>query len=112
MASPTIPAHGDIIERKLITVGSRKSKLALIQTEWVIAELKKYHPNTEFVIKTMDTTGDNIQNEKMAKIGEKALFTKELEFELQAGMIDIVVHSLKDLPTTLRENCCIAAITQ
>ena len=89
MASPSIPSTSDLIERQKIIVGSRKSKLALIQTEWVISELKKFHPDKEFVIKTMDTTGDNIQNVPLAKIGEKALFTKELEFELQEGMIDI-----------------------
>lgn len=98
--------------RSKIVVGSRKSKLALIQTEWVISELRRFHPEVEFTIKTMDTTGDNIQNIPLAKIGEKALFTKELEAELQNGDIDIVVHSLKDLPTVLRENCCIAAITE
>lgn len=97
---------------KVINVGSRKSKLALIQTQMVIDDLKRHHPDIEFVVKTFDTTGDNILDKPLSEIGNKALFTRELEKELIAGNIDIIVHSLKDLPTTLPEHCCIGAITR
>lgn len=97
---------------RTITIGSRKSKLALIQTQLVLDQLKQLYPNLEFVIKTIDTTGDNILNIPLAKIGEKALFTKELEQELLDGQVDLIVHSLKDIPTKLPDKCCIGAITR
>lgn len=102
---------GDVVVPRVINVGSRRSRLAMIQTEFVIDQLRKHHPNTEFVIKSLDTIGDNVLNKPLSKIGEKSLFTRELEDELLQGNVDIVVHSLKDLPTKLPDNCCIGAIT-
>lgn len=93
-------------------MGSRKSALALVQTNWVIDQLSQLHPGLQFEVVTIDTTGDNILDRPLAKIGEKALFTRELEDELLAGNIDLIVHSLKDLPTTLPDDCCIGAITR
>lgn len=60
----------------------------------------------------MNTLGDKIINKPLPKIGEKSLFTKELEEALEAGTVDFVVHSLKDLPTTLPSMKAIGAILQ
>lgn len=94
----------------VVRVGSRKSQLALIQTETVIKSLKLHHPHLEFEIITMSTTGDNILDKALSKIGEKSLFTKELEVALAKREVDFVVHSLKDLPTTLPPGMMIGAV--
>ncbi|XP_022912270.2 porphobilinogen deaminase [Onthophagus taurus] len=94
----------------IIKVGSRRSELALIQTNHVISLLKEVHPEKEFEIVTMCTMGDKILDIPLPKIGEKSLFTKELETALATGCVDFVVHSLKDLPTTLPENMAIGAV--
>lgn len=95
----------------VIRVGSRKSKLALIQTEIVIEVLKEiYNHDYEFEIVTMTTTGDHILDTPLSQIGSKSLFTKELEEALLDKTIHFVVHSLKDVPTTLPPELCIAAI--
>ncbi|KAJ8918486.1 hypothetical protein NQ315_008183 [Exocentrus adspersus] len=93
-----------------IRVGSRKSELALIQTRHVISLLKELHPGKEFEIVTMTTLGDQILDISLPKIGEKSLFTKELEIALVTGGVDFVVHSLKDLPTSLPEGMAIGAV--
>ncbi|XP_065347724.1 porphobilinogen deaminase [Cloeon dipterum] len=95
---------------KVVKVGSRKSQLALIQTNSVIDSLKLFHPNARFEIVEMNTTGDKILDKPLPKIGEKSLFTKELEVALEEGSVDFVVHSLKDLPTTLPDNLAIGGI--
>lgn len=97
---------------KLIKVGSRKSQLALIQTELVIGHLKKTNPDTNFEIVSMSTTGDNNLAVALSKIGEKALFTKELEMALESKEVDFVVHSLKDLPTSLPDGMVIGAVLE
>lgn len=83
---------------KLIRVGSRESKLAVIQSEIIINMIRdKYHDyKTELV--TMKTTGDKILNITLDKIGGKGLFVKELDYALLNGLADITVHSLKDMP--------------
>ena len=97
--------------RSLIKIGSRKSKLALIQTELVIKQLRLHHGDKfDYEIVSMTTTGDHILDIPLSKIGEKSLFTRELENELLNGNIDFVVHSLKDLPTQLPDGCSIAVI--
>ncbi|KAJ1958588.1 porphobilinogen deaminase [Dispira parvispora] len=93
-------------------VGSRKSALALVQTNYVRQRLQDLHPDTTFPLVTMTTTGDNILNVALSKIGEKSLFTKELEVALEAKQVDLVVHSLKDLPTTLPPGMVIGAILE
>ncbi|NCR46609.1 MAG: hydroxymethylbilane synthase [Microcystis aeruginosa SX13-01] len=67
-----------------LRIGSRKSQLALVQTYWVQAELSKHHPHRQFEVETMSTQGDKILDVALAKIGDKGLFTKELE----VGMLD------------------------
>lgn len=99
------------IDRR-IKVGSRKSQLALIQTNHVINKLKELHPQKEFEIVTMSTLGDQILDKPLPKIGEKSLFTKELESALEHSRVDFVVHSLKDMPTELPDGMAIGAILQ
>ncbi|KAJ0170508.1 hypothetical protein K1T71_013879 [Dendrolimus kikuchii] len=96
--------------KKVIRVGSRKSELALIQTNFVIDSLKNVYPDQEFTIVTMTTLGDRILNVSLPKIGEKSLFTKDLEDALRNDTVDFVVHSLKDLPTTLPDGLAIGAV--
>ena len=93
-------------------VGSRKSQLALVQTRHVIAEIKKIFPELQFEIVEMSTLGDNVLDKALSKIGEKSLFTKELEVALEKGEVDFVVHSMKDLPTTLPPGMVIGAILE
>ncbi|KAF5281532.1 hypothetical protein FQA39_LY05067 [Lamprigera yunnana] len=95
---------------RVVRVGSRKSELALIQTGHVISLLKEIHREKSFEIVTMSTLGDQILDKPLPKIGEKSLFTRELETALITGVVDLVVHSLKDLPTTLPEGMAIGAV--
>ncbi|CAH0697779.1 unnamed protein product [Spodoptera exigua] len=96
--------------KNVVRVGSRKSELALIQTNYVIDCLKKVHPEKEFTVVTMTTLGDRILDVSLPKIGEKSLFTKDLEDALRNDTVDFVVHSLKDLPTTLPDGLAIGAV--
>lgn len=92
------------------TIGSRKSKLALIQTNYVISRLKEIYPDFKFNINEQDTIGDKNLHVALSKIGDKGLFTHELEECLKDGSIDFAVHSLKDLPTNLPDKMIIACI--
>ncbi|PVU93985.1 hypothetical protein BB560_005966 [Smittium megazygosporum] len=102
--------------KTVFAVGSRKSALAVLQTKLVIAQLEQFlatkpgTPATSFPLHLMSTTGDKIQSVSLNKIGEKALFTKELEVALASKSVDFVVHSLKDLPTVLPPGMAISAI--
>ncbi|OUL25676.1 hydroxymethylbilane synthase [Nostoc sp. 106C] len=95
-----------------IRIGSRKSQLALIQTYWVQQELQKHFPHICFEVQTMATQGDKILDVALAKIGDKGLFTKELELAMLNQEIDFAVHSLKDLPTRLPEGLVLATVTE
>ncbi|HTK82212.1 MAG TPA: hydroxymethylbilane synthase [Bacteroidota bacterium] len=94
-----------------IIIGSRGSQLALWQSNWVKAELQRLTPSVNVVIETISTTGDKILDSPLAKIGDKGLFTKELEVALLNRSVDLAVHSLKDVPTRLPEGLVLAAIT-
>lgn len=96
--------------RQTIRVGSRKSELALIQTRFVIGELKKLYPEIEFEIISMTTMGDRVLDKPLPKIGEKSLFTKDLEVALLNCNVDFIVHSLKDLPTVMEIGTTIGAV--
>ena len=95
-----------------IKIGTRASRLALWQAEFVATELKKFFPTLEVELVKVHTTGDKILDAPLAKIGGKGLFTKELELQMAAGAIDLAVHSLKDVPTDLPDGFRIAAITK
>ena len=84
-----------------VVVGTRGSKLALTQTNWVIDELKKNNPEVDFEIKIIKTKGDLVQHLSLDKIGDKGLFVKEIEQQLLDKEIDIAVHSMKDMPSCL-----------
>lgn len=84
-----------------IIVGTRGSKLALIQTNWVVEELKKANPGIEFEVKVIKTKGDLITHLPLHKIGDKGLFTKEIEQQLLDKEIDLAIHSMKDMPSVL-----------
>ncbi|OQV23780.1 Porphobilinogen deaminase [Hypsibius exemplaris] len=101
-----------LTKRTKFRVGTRKSQLAMVQTKQVIALLQDLHPDFSFEIIGINTIGDDVLATALAKIGEKSLFTKELEIALQEGIVDFVVHSLKDLPSTLPPGLTIAAILQ
>ena len=89
--------------RKKITVGSRDSTLAVIQSMTVVDYLKSAHPELEVTLLTMKTTGDKILDRTLDKVGGKGLFVKELDAALLDGRADITVHSLKDMPMELNE---------
>lgn len=86
-----------------LVVGTRGSNLALVQTNWVVEQLKKNNPNIEFEIKIIKTKGDLIKDLPLDKIGDKGLFVKEIEKSLLDKEIDIAVHSMKDMPSYLPE---------
>ncbi len=95
-----------------IRIGTRASRLALWQAEFVSTELKNFFPELEIELVKIRTTGDKILDAPLAKIGGKGLFTKELETQMAAGAIDLAVHSLKDVPTELPAGFRLAAITR
>ena len=95
-----------------IRIGTRASKLALWQSEFVAAELQKKFPALKIELVKIQTTGDKILDSPLAKIGGKGLFTKEIENALAENKIDMAVHSLKDVPNELPQNFKIAAITK
>ena len=83
---------------KTIRVGSRESKLAVIQSELVMDAIRASHPDVALELVTMKTTGDKILDRTLDKIGGKGLFVKELDAALLDGRADLTVHSCKDLP--------------
>lgn len=97
-----------------VVIGTRGSKLALWQTNWVKERLEQAHPGIEVVVTVITTKGDRIQDVSLPKLGVegKGLFTQELEEAILAGRIDLAVHSLKDLPTELPAGLHIGAITE
>lgn len=95
---------------RVLTIGSRGSQLALWQARFVASQLHIRGVRTRIDI--IRTTGDHLQTASLVQAGGKGLFTKEIEEALLAGSIDIAVHSLKDLPTEVREGLAIAAIPE
>ncbi len=83
-----------------IVLGSRGSELALWQTHCVKETLEQHFPEINLEIKIIKTTGDKMLDVALSKIGDKGLFTKQIETALLNGEIDLAVHSLKDLQTT------------
>ena len=96
--------------KKKILVGSRDSVLAMWQTQFVIDRLLEVTDAYEFEIVSLKTKGDKILDVSLAKIGDKGLFTKELELGLLNGEIAFAVHSMKDMPTALPEGLQISSM--
>src|SRR5687767_2787067 len=97
------------MNNKLIRIGTRASKLALWQAEYIAELIKPSGYRTELV--PMETKGDKILNVSIAKIGSKGVFTEEIEAMLLEGSIDIAVHSAKDLSSTLDDALELIAFT-
>jgi len=95
-----------------IKIGTRESALAMWQTDWVLQLLKQNHKSIHFSITPIKTKGDKILDVALSKIGDKGLFTKELEVALLEKRIDLAIHSMKDIPTALPAGLKISAISQ
>ena len=98
--------------KQKIVIGSRGSELALWQANFIKRELVKKNKNLNVEINIIKTKGDKILDVALSKIGDKSLFTKELEIELLAKRIDLAVHSLKDLQTQIPAELKLAAVTK
>ena len=88
-------------ERSTLVLGTRGSKLAVHQSEWVQTRLRELAPHLNVTLRRIQTSGDKILDVPLAKIGGKGLFVKEIEEALLSGEIDLAVHSMKDVPTEL-----------
>src|SRR5437588_9840286 len=95
-----------------LVIGSRGSKLALWQSEWVKARLEALDPRVSVRIEIFKTSGDVMRDVPLASIGGQGAFTKELEVALLDRRVDIAVHSLKDLPTIIPERLAITAMPE
>ena len=95
----------------ILRIATRRSKLAMVQTMWVKEQLEKNIPELQVSVEAMATQGDKILDVALAKIGDKGLFTKELESQMLLDKADIAVHSLKDLPTNLPDGLKLGCIT-
>lgn len=93
-----------------IAVGSRKSNLALTQTDWVIDELQAAGVQNEFEVHQISTKGDRILDVTLSKVGGKGLFVKEIEKAIYDHEIDLAVHSMKDMPSEMPEGLVITSI--
>lgn len=98
--------------KRKIKVGTRDSKLAMIQTYMVIDSIKEKHPEIEIEIVALKTTGDKILDRVLDKIGGKGLFVKELDEALINGEVDFTVHSFKDMPMEINEELPIVALSK
>ena len=94
-----------------IVIASRRSRLAMWQSEHVAGELRRLYPRCEVSILGITTRGDRIVDRPLAQIGGKGLFIKELEAALEDGRADLAVHSAKDVPMRLSQGFCLAAFT-
>lgn len=93
-----------------LRVGTRGSKLALIQAQWVASRLAGIHPSLKIVLVPIKTKGDRILSSPVSRLGGKGLFVKEIEEALLSGRVDIAVHSMKDLPGQMPEGLMIGAV--
>ena len=98
--------------KQRFVIGTRGSALAIWQAEFVKSLLESFSPQTTFEIKTISTTGDELVDTALSKIGDKGLFTRQIETELLNGAIDFAVHSLKDLQTEQPRNLVIGAVCE
>lgn len=101
-----------MMKKNSVVIGTRGSKLALWQAEWVKAELQRLNPGLEVGLNKIKTTGDKILDVPLAKVGGKGLFVKEIEEALLRGEADLAVHSMKDVPTEFPEGLYLAVICE
>ncbi len=97
---------------KTIKIGTRGSKLALWQANWVKSALEDQHPAPTVELVIIKTKGDKILDVPLAKVGGKGLFVKEIEDALLNRRVDLAVHSMKDMPAEIPEGLCIGAIPE
>ncbi|KAJ5190586.1 porphobilinogen deaminase dipyromethane cofactor binding domain-containing protein [Penicillium cinerascens] len=93
-----------------LRIGTRRSNLAVVQAEGIRNSLQKIAPDRTFEIETLHTLGDKDKSTALYSFGAKSLWTSELEEKLTSGELDVVVHCLKDMPTTLPDSCQLAPI--
>ncbi len=98
--------------QRIIRIGSRESRLAVAQAEFIKKQIEKCHPQLQVELVTMKTTGDKIVDRSLENIGGKGLFVKELDQALADGIIDLAVHSLKDMPMEQNEEFPILACSE
>src|SRR5262249_10775926 len=96
----------------VLRIGTRGSRLALAQAEWVRARLQEAHPDLRAELPLITTSGDRSRDVPLAQLGGKGLFVKEIETALSEGAIDCAVHSLKDLPAELAPGLLLAAVPE
>ncbi|MDT9756378.1 hydroxymethylbilane synthase [Heyndrickxia coagulans] len=97
---------------RTIVVGSRRSKLALTQTKWVVAKLEQLGLPFRFEIREITTKGDKVLDVTLSKVGGKGLFVKEIEDAMLHHEIDMAVHSMKDVPAVLPDGLVIGCIPE
>ncbi|KAE8342599.1 hypothetical protein BDV24DRAFT_173613 [Aspergillus arachidicola] len=93
-----------------LRIGTRRSNLAMVQAEGIRDCLQKIAPDRSYEIEALRTLGDRDQLTALYNFGAKSLWTTELEEKLNAGELDVIVHCLKDMPTSLPDTCELAAI--
>lgn len=98
------------MKKKTVTIGTRGSKLALWQAEWIKSELQRLNPDLNIELNKIKTTGDKILDVPLANVGGKGLFVKEIEEALIRKEADLAVHSMKDVPTDFPEGLHLAVI--
>ena len=98
--------------RTIIRIGTRSSPLALWQAQWVKDRLEQHWPTLRVELVPVKTSGDRFQNISLSRIGGKGLFVKEIEEALQAGRVDLAVHSVKDVPAVLPVGLSLSVIPQ
>lgn len=91
-----------------VVIGTRGSKLAMVQAEYVRDRLQEKYPEDVFLLKTIKTKGDRVQDRSLSQIGGKGVFVREIEKQLLEGEIQLAVHSMKDMPAEMPEGLCFA----
>ncbi|HDI60847.1 MAG TPA: hydroxymethylbilane synthase [Desulfobacteraceae bacterium] len=95
-----------------LTIGTRGSKLALWQAQWVGDQIRRLYPDCTVELVVIKTRGDKILDVSLAEVGGKGLFVKEIEEALLDGRLDLAVHSMKDMPAELPEGLCIGPVPE
>jgi hydroxymethylbilane synthase len=103
---------GTVTRRSSLIIGTRGSRLALGQAEWIQSRLKRLAPDLSITLRTIKTSGDKILDVPLAAIGGKGLFVKEIEEALLSEEIDLAVHSMKDVPSKLPDGLAILGIPE